>query len=128
MHKIPRNIQQMKNYHRTGHVKDQNLLYSVMLSDAFVHDVKAAPNLQCVMMFDFQLQDLSRFLTDGRKFSIFTADTTYNVGNFYVTSTTYTLYKHLMIVDTTSKKHPTMADPILVYQNTSQLLTILLVH
>ena len=94
---LPRNIPQMKNYRRTGHSKDHNVLYSVMLqckltedtSDAFVRDVKAAPDPQCVMMFDFQLQDLVRFLTDSRKFSIFTADTTYNVGNFYVTSTTY---------------------------------------
>ena len=65
------------------------------------------------MMFNFQLQNLVRFLTDSRKFSIFTADTTYNVGNFYVTPTTY---KHLMLVDTTSKKHPTMIGPILVHQ------------
>ena len=64
-------------------------------------------------MFDFQLQNLVRFLTDSRKFSIFTADTTYNVGNFYVTPTTY---KHLMLVDTTSKKHPTMIGPILIHQ------------
>lgn len=121
MQKLPRNIQQMKNYRRTGHTKDHNVLYSVMLqckltegtSDAFVRDVKAAPDPQCVMMFDFQLQDLVRFLTDSRKFSIFTADTTYNVGNFYVTPTTY---KHLMLVDTTSKKHPTMAGPFLVHQ------------
>ena len=90
LQKLPRNIQQMKNYCRTGHSKDHNVLYSVMLqckltegtSDAFVRDVKAAPDPQCVMMFDFQLQDLVRFLTDSRKFSIFTADTTYNIGNF----------------------------------------------
>ena len=111
----------MKNYRRTGHSKDHNVLYSVMLqckltegtSDAFVRDVKAAPDPQCVMMFDFQLQDLVRFLTDSKKFSIFTADMTYNVGNFYVMPTTY---KHLMLVDTMSKKHPTMAGPILVHQ------------
>ena len=33
-------------------------------SDAFVCDVKVAPAPQCVMMFDFQLQDLVRFFTD----------------------------------------------------------------
>jgi len=44
MQKLPRNIQQMKNYRRSGSSKDQNILYSVMLqckltdgtSDAFV--------------------------------------------------------------------------------------------
>jgi len=46
-----------ENYHRTGHSKDQNILYSVMLqckltdgtSDAFVCDLKAAPDPQCIM-------------------------------------------------------------------------------
>ena len=121
MQKLPRNLQQMKNYRRTGHGKDQNILYSVMLqckltdgtSDAFVRDVKAAPDPQCVMAFDWQVNDLVRFLTDDRKFSVFTADTTYNVGEFYVTPTTY---KHLMLVDITSKKNPTMAGPVLVHQ------------
>jgi len=121
MQKLPRNLQQMKNYRRTGHVKDQNILYSVMLqckltegtADAFVRDVKAAPDPQCVLAFNWQIYDLARFLTDNRKFSVLTADTTYNLGEFYVTPTTY---KHLMLVDTTSKKHPTMAGPILVHQ------------
>ena len=69
-------------------------------SDAFVCDVKAVPDPQCVIAFDWQVNDLVRFLTDDRKFSVFTADTTYNVGEFYVTPTTY---KHLMLVDITSK-------------------------
>ena len=82
-------------------------------SDAFVRDVKAAPDPQCIMAFDWQLNDLVRFLTDGRKFCIFTADTTYNVGQFYVTLTTY---KQLNLVDIASKKHPSLAGPVLVHQ------------
>ena len=117
MQLLPRNIQQMKNHRRTGHTKDSNVLYSVMLqcklaqgtSDAFVRDVKAAPDPLCVMFFDWQLCDLVRFLTDPMHFSILTADTTYNLGDFYVTPTTY---KHLMLVDVTSHKHPTMAGRI----------------
>ena len=76
-------------------------------------DVKAAPDPQCVLFFDWQLNDLVRFLTDSRQFSVLTADTTYNLGQFYVTPTTY---RHLMLVDITSQKHPTMAGPILVHQ------------
>jgi len=121
MQQLPCNIQQIKNYRRSGNSKDQNVLYSVMLqckltdgtSDAFVRDVKAAPDPQCIMAFDWQINDLVRFLTDEKKFCIFTADTTYNVGEFYVTPTTY---KHLILVDTTSKKHPCMAGPVLVHQ------------
>lgn len=87
MQKLPRNIQQIKNYCRAGNSKDHQVLYSVMLQckltentcDAFIHDVKAIPDPQCVMMFD--LQDLVQFFTDGRQFSAFTARITYNVGN-----------------------------------------------
>lgn len=117
---LPRNTQQIKNYRRSGH-KDSNVLYSVMLqcklaegtSDAFVRDVKAAPDPQSVLFFDWQLRDLVRFLTDENKFSIFTTDTTYNLGDFYVTPTTY---RHLMLSDITSQKHPVMAGPVLVHQ------------
>ena len=62
------------------------------------------------MFFNWELQDLVRFLTNDKVCGIFTTDTTYNLGEIYVTSTTY---KHL---DVTTQKHPTMAGPILVYQ------------
>ena len=65
------------------------------------------------MFFNWQLQDLVRFLTNNKVCGIFTTDTTYNLREFHVTSTTY---KHLMLVDVTTQKHPTMAGPILVYQ------------
>ena len=118
MQLLPRNIQQIKNYRRTGKSKDDNVLYSVMLqckladgiSGAFVRDVKAAPDPQCVLFFDWQLNDLVRCATNPNAFSILTADTTYNLGDFYVTPTTY---KHLMLA---SRKHPTIAGPILVHQ------------
>ena len=98
----------------------QSLLYSVMLqcklvqgtADAFVRDIKAAPDPQCVLFFDWQLKGLVRFCTDSRRFSILTADTTYNLGEFYVTPTTY---KHLMLVNS-SQQHPVMAGPIFIHQ------------
>ena len=71
--------------------------------------MKAEPDPQCIMMSDFQLQDLVQFLTNSRKFSIFTADTTYNTGNFCYTY-------HMQAFDATSKKHSTRACPILVHQ------------
>lgn len=54
-----------------------------------------------------------RFLTNEKLFGIFTADTTYNLGEFYVTPMTY---KHLMLADVITQKHPTMAGPMLVHQ------------
>ena len=118
---LPRNVQQMKNFRRSEHKKDTNVLYSVMLqcklsegkADAFVRDVKAAPEPQCVLFCDWQLNDLSRFVTNQNQFSIFSADTTYNLGDFYVTPTTY---QHLMLEDTTTMKHPYFLGPIRVHQ------------
>ena len=54
-------------------------------SEAFVCDVKAAPDPQCIMAFDWQVNDLVCFLTDV---CVLTANTTYNIGEFYVTPTT----------------------------------------
>ena len=55
LNKLPRNLQQLKNYRRSEQKKDGNVLYSVMLQckvcegkeDTFVRDVKAAPDPQC---------------------------------------------------------------------------------
>ena len=69
----------------------------------FLRDVKVAPDPQCVLFFNWQLEDMERFLT-REEFGIFTADTTYNLGKFYVTPSTY---RHLMLEDVSTRKHPT---------------------
>ena len=60
MSNLPRNRQQIANYRRTEKKRDDNVLYSVMLEcklaqgtqEAFVRDVKATPDPQCVLFFD----------------------------------------------------------------------------
>ena len=121
MSSLPRNHQQISNYQRVEHKKDHNVLYSVMLEcklaqgsqELFVRDVKAAPDPQCVLSFDWHLQDMERFLTQPEEFGILTIDTTYNLGQFYVTPTTY---PHLMLEDISTRKHPVMLGPVLVHQ------------
>ena len=118
---LPRNLQQLKNYRRSDKKKDGNILYSVMLQckecegkdDAFVRDVKAAPEPQCVLFADWQVSDLDHFVCNTRNYSILTADTTYNLGDFYVIPMTY---QHLILEDVTTGKHPTFVGPILVHQ------------
>ena len=77
--------------HSPSHLAgDKNVLYSVMLecklargnTEAFVRDVKAEPSPQCVMFFDWQLNDMERFLTNNHCFGILSVDTTYNLGDF----------------------------------------------
>ena len=118
---LPRNRQQISYYRRSENKRDDNVLYSVMLEcklaqgtqDAFVRDVKAAPEPQCILFLDSQLEDMERFLVDNDDFGILTIDPTYNLGQFYVTPTTY---PHLMLQDITTKKHPSIIGPVLVHQ------------
>lgn len=53
------------------------------------------------------------FLTQSDDFGILTVDTTYNLGQFYVTPTTY---PHLMLEDISTRKHPAILGPVLVHQ------------
>ena len=117
---LPRNRQQMNNVCCEKVSKDNNVLYSVMVEcklaqggNAFVYDVKAAPSPQCVLFFDWQLYDMVRFLTNNKHFGILTADTTFNLGEFYVSPTTY---PHIMLEDVRSLKHPCICGPVLVHQ------------
>ena len=116
---LPRNRQQIANYRRAGNKKDSNVLYSIMLeskltqgtNEAFIRDVKAAPDPQCIMFFDWQLADMERFVANGQ--GILSVDPTYNLGEFYVTPTTFS---HLMLEDVITKKHPSLLGPVLVHQ------------
>ena len=117
---VPRNRQQISNI-RCKQKKHPDVLYSIMLqcklaegsSDAFVRDVKAAPSPQSVLFFNWQLEDMARFLTNNYQFGVLTVDTTYNLGAFYVTPMTYS---HLLLEDVKSGMHPILMGPLLVHQ------------
>ena len=118
---LPRDRMQIKNFKRQNATTEENVLYSVMLecklaqgkSEAFVRDVKAAPEPMAVLFNDWQLNDLERFCTNNHSFSVLSVDTTFILGDFYVTPTTY---RHLMLVDAQSGKHPAVIGPVLVHQ------------
>ena len=57
-------------------------------SDAFVRSVEAAPEPMCVVSTDQQLLDIERFCT-GESTCVLSMDTTFNLGPYYVTPTTY---------------------------------------
>ena len=131
MASLPRNRQQIANYRRVEKKRDDNVLYSVMLEcklvqgtqDAFVRDVKAAPDPQCVLFFDWQIADMERFVTNtSEQHGILTIDPTYNLGQFYVTPTTY---PHLMLEDITTRKNPSLVLCLSIGGWTFPLSTIL---
>ena len=119
---LPRDSTQIKNFRRSHKVASgvTDVLYAVMMecklaqgkADSFIRDVKAAPEPMAVLFFDWQLQDLERFCTDNSNFTILCVDTTFNLGEFYVTPT---VYRHLMLEDTEGR-HPAIMGPILIHQ------------
>lgn len=122
MSSLPRNRMQISNYRRGDNKKNENVLYSVMLEcklaqgtkKTFVRDVKAAPEPQCILCFDTQIADMERFLCDGNQaHGILTVDPTYNLGEFYVTPTSY---PHLMPEDVITGKSPILLGPVLIHQ------------
>ena len=104
-----------------GKPRECDVLYCIMLEcklaqgkgELFVQDVKAAPEPQYVLFYDWQVDDLIRFCTNNQRFSVLTVDTTFNLGDFYVTPITY---QHLMLEDVHTGKHPIMVGPMLVHQ------------
>ena len=101
---LPGGQRQIKYARQHCQVKGTNPLYSIMLEcklaqgslGIFVQDVKAAPHPMCVLSTEWQLDDMVRFLTANHRFGVLTADSTYNLGEFYATPKTY---PHLMLQD-----------------------------
>lgn len=119
---VPRDRQQIANFRPSvAKPKDSNVLYSIMVecklaqgkSDAFIRDVKAAPEPQSVMFFGWQLDDVC-FRTNSQQLSVMSIDTTFNLGEFYVAPITY---RHHLLEGVCSGKPPIMIGPLLVHQH-----------
>ena len=65
-------------------------------SDAvrFLLEVTPVPTLFIALATKRQLNDMSRFCTDEKQFSVLGIDTLFNVGQFFVTAVTY---RHLLL-------------------------------
>ena len=113
---MPRNRPQVSYARKRQNSAHPDPLYSIMLecklsqgtSNEFVQDVKAAPFPMCVMCFEWQMNDMVRFLTNNHQFGVLTVDTTFKLGEFFVTPMTY---PHLMMEDIRTKKPPIMLGP-----------------
>lgn len=79
----------------------------------FIREVTGAPELRCILTFDWQLENLAKFCSDPAQFSVFGADPTFNLGRFNVT---VTFFQNLKVVDRKSGLHPIMIVPLLLSQ------------
>ena len=66
--------------------------------------------------FPYQFHDVSRFCSNPLQFYPLGIDTTFNLGEFYVTPTTY---KSLILENVANKKSPTLVGPTLIHMTRS---------
>ena len=117
---VPRGISQVKYERaklRKKHSKDAlaELIEKCKGSKgAFVHALQASPGVRAVLATKSQLQDLEKFCCNPEEFSVFSVDVTYDIGDFFVTTTTY---KHLMLVDRETGSNPTFPGPLMIHTN-----------
>ena len=70
----------------------------------YIRRLQVAPSPACVLASDRQVQDVKRFCANTtNQFSILSIDTTFNIGDFYLTPTTY---RHLLREDRRTGKPP----------------------
>ena len=90
---VPRNLQQVKNARQRLRMKKQNDEFQDLLScSAENDDVKGlqwTPTPRVVFVNKGQMDEIVTNCCGPNATGVFSIDTTYNVGNFYVTATSY---------------------------------------
>lgn len=84
--------------------------------DKFVRTVTVCPEPMCLLASDQQLDDLVRFCTDSKQFSVISIDPNISMGDFSVTCITY---RNLLVKDTRTGQLPIMLGPVFVHQSKS---------
>jgi len=91
-------------------------LVSQIKESSFVHDLTIDSNsIQYVLVSEKQLADMRLFCTHPILFSIFSIDSTYDVGNYYVTNT---FFENLKVVHADGKcrgRHPLEIEPTFIH-------------
>lgn len=133
----PRDRMQIYNMRKQGREKKRqekgvpNLearkdkLYSLMLmanqevdngDESFIHGIAAWPEAMCILGLPYQFHDIARFCCGDVEFYPLCIDTTFNMGEFYVTPTTY---KNLLLQNVRDGKQPVFIGSTLVHMTRS---------
>jgi len=118
----PRNLQQIYNVKRSQdaakRTDDFMHLISQVKEDSFVHDLTIDSNsIQYVLISEKQLNDMNNCCTHPFTFSVLSLDSTYDVGNYFVTNT---CFENLKVVHADGKyrgRHPLEMGPTFVHTN-----------
>jgi len=116
----PRNLQQIYNVRKAKNAEknadDFTHLLSQVKESSFVHDLTIdGTSVQYVLTSDKQLKDLELFCTQPIKCSVFSIDSTYNVGNFYVTNTCFQNFKIVHADGRYRGRHPYEIGPTFIH-------------
>lgn len=123
---VPHDWRQLYNFKHNERVKRTNLqgkkddIYAVMVQAAaeqeegeeqFIpHRIASWPEPMCIL--GYQYHDIARFCSDPSLHCFLTIDTTFNLGNFYVTPTSY---RNFLLERNRTGKNPLFLGPILVH-------------
>lgn len=90
---MPRNVKQISNARRAIKEKEEQNKFAALLGlarqDTAIRNMQWTPNPRVVFATDQQLAEIVEECCTRSSRSKLTIDTTYNVGDFHVTSTTY---------------------------------------
>ena len=115
---LPRSIDQIKyerqKLRKKTDVDEMATLLQMSKEVQYICNLQWTPSPRMVVLTENVVQDVVDFCTDPETFTPFTTDTTFNVGPFYMTTTTY---KHLKLVDQRSGKNPSLPGPALFHVN-----------
>ena len=84
----------------------------------FLHSLQVSPEVRVVLTTKAQLADVGKFCCNPDEYSIFGIDVTYDIGPFFVTTTTY---RHLMLHDKESGTHPNFPGPMMIHTDEGAL-------
>jgi hypothetical protein len=118
---VPRNKRQIYNVNKKQKHHSESEIFAIVSqveeeeggSCEFVKTVSFFKHSPFNVNFtDQQLLDVKRFCTDYNKFSILNVDMTFNLGDFYVTLTTF---ENLSLISHRTNQHPTFLGPLMVH-------------
>lgn len=84
--------------------------------ESFIHGIAAWPEAMCILGLPYQFHDITRFCCGDVEFYPLCIDTTFNMGEFYVTPTTY---KNLLLQNVRDGKQPVFIGSTLVHMTRS---------
>ena len=114
---LPRNYKQL-NYERSKEKETVDELTKLVFKkintfNSSIHLVECIPELTVLLFNDQQKLDIHRFCENFAG-SVLGADTTFNVGDFLTTITTY---RHLLLIDKRTCESPVLIGPVLLHQS-----------